>query len=162
MMWGSVCPMHPELEGERYNGGNCPACTKITKAAYNERTREKRLAEMKAYKAKNAERAKQAMKDWADNNREKIQCSNPHRIGFTLKLKRECIEMQGGKCAICRVEFTTIPRRAVHADHCHKTMQPRGVLCHHCNAALGSFRDDPERMLRAIEYLKNPTLEPLV
>lgn len=161
MMWGSVCPMHPELEGERYNGGNCPACTKITKAAYNERTRERRLAEMKRYREQNKERAAQVNKDWVADNRDYVRCSNLRRIGFTLALKNQCIEMQGGKCAICQVELRSLPRREVHADHCHDSGQARGVLCHHCNTGLGAFRDDPERMVRAIEYLKNPTLEPL-
>lgn len=162
MMWGSVCAIHPELEGERYNGGNCPACTKITKAAYNERTREKRLAKMRAYREKNAARIRQTQKEWADNNGDYIRNMNLRRTGFTLQLMNECMEIQGGKCAICFVELKTLPRKQVHADHCHGSGQPRGVLCHHCNTGLGAFRDAPERLARAIEYLKNPTLEPLV
>jgi hypothetical protein len=29
------------------------------------------------------------------------------------------------------------------------------LLCGHCNTALGMFRDSPEILLRAVEYLKN-------
>jgi hypothetical protein len=29
------------------------------------------------------------------------------------------------------------------------------VLCTGCNIGLGGFRDDPERMLKAIEYLRH-------
>ena len=162
MIWGSVCPLHPELEGERHNGGNCPECVKVTRAAYNERTREKRLEKMRAYRVKNAERVKQTQKEWADNNGDYIRNINLRRIGFTLDLMNSCMDKQGGKCAICSVELRTLPRKQVHADHCHDSGQARGVLCHHCNTGLGAFRDDPERPKRAIEYLENPTLEPLV
>lgn len=162
MMWGSVCPKHPELEGERHNGGNCPECVKITKAAYIERKRDEIAAKSKIYREKNAERIKQIQKEWADNNGDYIRNINLRRTGFTLQLMDECMEMQDGKCAICFVELKTLPRKQVHADHCHDSDQPRGVLCHHCNTGLGAFRDDPERLARAIEYLKNPTLEPLV
>lgn len=162
MMWGSVCPIHPELEGERHNGGNCPECVKITKAAYLERTREKRAAEMKVYREKNKDRVAELNKAWVAENRDYVRCSNLRRAGFTLALKNQCIEMQDGKCAICRTELHLLHRREVHADHCHGTGMARGVLCHRCNTGLGAFRDDPKRLLRAIEYLKTPTLEPLV
>lgn len=162
MIMGKVCPIHPELNGLRHNGRNCPECVKATKADYITKNREKIAAKSKAYREKNAERIKQIQKEWADNNGDYIRNMNLRRTGFTLKLVEECIEMQGGKCAICSVELRSLPRKQVHADHCHGTTQARGVLCHHCNTGLGAFRDDPKRLLRAIEYLNNPTLEPLV
>ena len=162
MIWGNVCPIHPELEGERYNGGNCPECVKITKAAYNERTRERRLAEMKKYRERNADKLKRQNAEWVKTNRDRVRCSNLRRTGFTLKLKQACIEAQKNLCAICGVDLTTLPARQVHADHCHETGQPRGVLCHHCNTGLGGFVDRIDLLEKAIAYLKNPTLEPLV
>lgn len=39
-------------------------------------------------------------------------------------------------------------------DHCHATGVNRGMLCNNCNRALGYFKDDPERMERAIVYLR--------
>ena len=38
-------------------------------------------------------------------------------------------------------------------DHCHKTMEFRGWLCHKCNRGLGNFKDDSAMLFRAIEYL---------
>ncbi len=38
-------------------------------------------------------------------------------------------------------------------DHCHRTDQFRGWLCHKCNRALGGFGDDIGMMKRAIKYL---------
>lgn len=59
---------------------------------------------------------------------------------------------QGNACAICS---TTVPngKGQFHADHDHETNQPRGVLCHNCNIALGNFQDNPEILRAAIEYL---------
>lgn len=39
-------------------------------------------------------------------------------------------------------------------DHDHKTGKIRGMLCNHCNRGLGHFRDDPELLVFAAEYLK--------
>ena len=39
-------------------------------------------------------------------------------------------------------------------DHVHGTDQVRGLLCNLCNPALGLFKDNPDRLKRAIEYLE--------
>lgn len=102
MRWGSVCPMHPELEGERYNGGNCPACTKITKAAYNERTREKRLAEMRKRRERNLAKTKSDQLAWANNNRDHIRCSNLRSARYT----RIIVTTLGKRVAFCATTAT--------------------------------------------------------
>jgi hypothetical protein len=65
----------------------------------------------------------------------------------------ERLEEQGNVCAICKTD-TPGGRGQFHADHNHDTNQPRGVLCHNCNVALGNFQDNPEILQAAIEYLK--------
>lgn len=59
------------------------------------------------------------------------------------------LERQGGACAICRQPFNGVPR----IDHDHATDHVRGLLCNNCNAGLGMFKDDPQRLRRAISYL---------
>ena len=59
---------------------------------------------------------------------------------------------QNGVCAICS-DTEAGGRGQFHADHDHATETPRGVLCHRCNIALGHFRDNPEILQAAIEYL---------
>lgn len=61
---------------------------------------------------------------------------------------RDMIEAQYGVCAVCQ------ERPAAHVDHDHRTGQIRGVLCFSCNVAIGHFRDDPELMRKAIQYLE--------
>lgn len=60
---------------------------------------------------------------------------------------------QGGVCAMCRKPPKKL-RLAV--DHDHKTGLVRGLLCWHCNSALGKFNDDLEQMERGVDYLRNP------
>ena len=40
-------------------------------------------------------------------------------------------------------------------DHCHETMEFRGVLCKKCNRGLGLFGDNREGLLKALRYLEN-------
>jgi hypothetical protein len=54
-------------------------------------------------------------------------------------------------CQICGVKS----EKSLHIDHDHSRPDapPRGILCAACNHAIGLFRDDPEILARAIEYL---------
>lgn len=63
----------------------------------------------------------------------------------------EHFELQGGLCLICH---RAQPGKALAVDHCHSSMRFRGLLCGQCNQGLGYFRDDPEALLRARDYLK--------
>jgi hypothetical protein len=51
-------------------------------------------------------------------------------------------------CEICKSKEPPLC-----ADHCHVTGEMRGVLCRTCNAGLGMFKDDPNMLMRAIQYL---------
>ena len=70
-------------------------------------------------------------------------------------LEREDLERmfleQNGSCAICYTPFLTDRPRV---DHDHDTNEVRGLLCHHCNTALGLFKDSTEALNNAITYLK--------
>jgi hypothetical protein len=63
------------------------------------------------------------------------------------------LESQGGVCPICETRLPEGTRR-VHVDHCHDTGEVRGILCNACNSGLGMFGDNPERLLKAIAYLR--------
>lgn len=59
---------------------------------------------------------------------------------------------QDGKCPVCG---TTDPggKGSWHVDHDHSSGVLRGLLCHHCNVALGHLRDSQETLGKAITYL---------
>lgn len=85
------------------------------------------------------------------------------RYGLTDAGFKQLLEAQDGRCAICRVPFEE-ERVRIHIDHDPKEVRvgwrlatkPRGLLCFSCNVGLGKFGDDPERLARAIEYLREP------
>jgi hypothetical protein len=67
------------------------------------------------------------------------------------------LEAQDYKCAICGVLDVVAPGNgALAVDHCHETGRVRGLLCSICNTSLGGFRDDPELLQRAVNYLNRP------
>jgi phage/plasmid primase-like uncharacterized protein len=51
------------------------------------------------------------------------------------------------ECVICGA------REALVVDHDHVTGKVRGMLCNHCNRGLGHFRDDPQLLEFAAQYL---------
>ncbi|HEX5533437.1 MAG TPA: endonuclease VII domain-containing protein [Actinomycetales bacterium] len=71
------------------------------------------------------------------------------RYGIGEREFDEMVERQNGKCPICRSSLGEKP----HVDHDHKTGAIRGILCFNCNAGLGKYGDDPERLVRAAQYL---------
>lgn len=80
------------------------------------------------------------------------------RYGITDQEASRLEASQDGGCAICGRPGT--PESPLVIDHDH-AMGPRrsavrGMLCNRCNGGLGLFFDDPETLLRAVEYLKNP------
>lgn len=58
-------------------------------------------------------------------------------------------EKQNQRCFICNKECKLV------VDHCHKTLQFRGLLCNLCNVGLGSFKDNIENLEKAISYLRD-------
>lgn len=78
------------------------------------------------------------------------------QYGLTVGQFDEMLASQGSACAICR--STEPGYRNWSVDHCHATGRVRGLLCLLCNTGLGKFRDNPDLMRRAIEYLAVPAL----
>lgn len=89
--------------------------------------------------------------------RECLHESRKQLNDITLAEFRAMEEAQGGVCAICGKKE---PGVELAVDHDHKTNRRRGLLCRFCNAGLGYFRDDPERLRAAIRYLTAGEREP--
>lgn len=74
------------------------------------------------------------------------------KYGLTVLDYEQMLAAQGHSCAICRKHMNDSPR-SLHIDHDHLTGQVRGLLCFPCNKALGEFKDSPEIILKAAEYV---------
>jgi hypothetical protein len=73
--------------------------------------------------------------------------------GLTLKQRSDMFTEQGEKCLICGRGELEISDW--HVDHDHQTGKLRGILCAGCNKGLGHFRDDPDVLVKAAEYVIN-------
>jgi len=80
------------------------------------------------------------------------------QYGITISDYTRLLESQGWCCAICRtVESGTKSGRFV-VDHDHKTGKVRGLLCSDCNCGLGLYRDNPDYLVSAAQYLVEASL----
>lgn len=72
-------------------------------------------------------------------------------FGIGVAEYEEMLAKQGGGCAICGQRDKWF-RLAV--DHCHGTKRIRGLLCAGCNRGIGIFKDSPDLLRKAVEYLE--------
>ena len=117
-----------------------------------------------------------AKRDWERKNRErnlaqKRKSSNkqylvnlrPKRIqtmyGITVEDYDALYDGQGGACAICHRPETTTGKngvaRILSVDHDHESGVVRGLLCSHCNIAIGLLDDDADLIHLAAAYLES-------
>lgn len=62
-------------------------------------------------------------------------------------------DSQNSCCAICGIHESKC-RRSLDLDHDHETGVVRGLLCEHCNKAIGLLKDSPKLLLTAKQYLE--------
>ena len=135
---------------------SCSKCRKILpKSSF---FKESKFARGYRYACKECEKSRYI--EYRNNPENKIRATNNRRrwsraklYNFPQELYEERLADQGNLCAICGTD-TPGGKGQFHADHDHETNQPRGVLCHNCNIALGNFRDNPEILRAAVEYLE--------
>ena len=75
-------------------------------------------------------------------------------FGITQEEYDELLAKQNGVCAICEEKQSRKGRLNLAVDHSHETGEIRGLLCDPCNQGLGSFKDSPELLDKAKEYLR--------
>ena len=74
--------------------------------------------------------------------------------GITRDDYRAVWYRQGGLCAICGQVERTARNRLLSVDHDHDTGEFRGLLCSHCNRAIGLLMDDPAVIEAAARYVR--------
>lgn len=149
-----------ELALRRYCGEPRVSIAKVMGIAYHiaSQDRGKRQQYAKGWYARNRERqlAKSRLRhletfqyDSTKRRRAKLA-----RYGLTPEAYEALLLTQNGGCAICgRTDSGTALHEKLGVDHDHQNGATRGLLCQPCNAGLGGFKDRPEFLRTAIEYL---------
>jgi len=123
--------------------GQCKKCDYEVNKIWVQKNRDKVNATSRRYRKNNK-------KKWLEIQRN----SNLKRdYGITIEQYDEWYIKQGGRCAICGKHQSNFKKRFA-VDHCHITGEVRGLLCHHCNTALGNFFDSINLVENALKYLK--------
>lgn len=106
----------------------------------------------KEYYRKNADRykAKSRKRYYEDKDRAR-HYDLITKYGMTAAVFQALFEEQHGVCDICKKEQIG---RSLSVDHCHITGNNRGLLCNSCNNGIGRFKDDPDLLIEAANYLK--------
>ena len=129
-----------------------------------------------AYRAANIEKQREYMRRWVESNPERYReykrqwhqkRLEEDRAGVRAQTRRAWLGReygmseeeydsmnlrQQGMCGICGDEAQA--GKALHVDHDHDTGVVRGLLCGHCNRAIGLLRDDPKIDEKAAAYLR--------
>jgi len=126
-----------------------PGRTPEQQAAYNE-ARRKKYAENAVWR----DGHKATVRAWAEANPEKRFAQRLRQYGITPEQYKQMMDAQGNACAICGYSDTTDPKMFPHVDHCHETNKVRGILCSHCNMAIGKFKNSEKLLLSAAEYVR--------
>jgi hypothetical protein len=78
-----------------------------------------------------------------------------YKYGLTVEQYNQMLASQGGVCKICKRPQTDPKKRFLCVDHNHETKKIRGLLCHHCNSALGFLRDNKNLLPAVLAYLED-------
>lgn len=111
---------------------------------------------------KNAKQVKIKSKNYYLKNKKRlVKVKRAYRLktnyGLSVQDYAKMFNSQNGVCKICKKPETTIIKNArisLSVDHCHKTGKVRGLLCRHCNNAIGLLWDDPKLLKSALKYLE--------
>ena len=140
---------------ERYPLKRCSVCgqEKPLSEFYNRKTSK----DGKGYRCKECDN--KARKKWQTDNPERARYSSRNRsikakYGIDIEQYNQILQAQNYQCAICGCTVQNHSyQKNFNIDHNHETGEVRGLLCTACNRALGLFRDNPDILRKAAEYL---------
>lgn len=143
---------HPEefKEKQRAQNKTWLDANRDKRRAYEKKRRTENADERRAYDARYHREAR--AKDPLYARRRALW----HNYKVTLDDYNALLTAQGGHCAMCPSLPETQYHGVLHVDHDHDTGRVRGLLCHHCNTAIGLLREDAAAAVRMAEYLKPP------
>ena len=134
-------------------------CTdRCARIHYEDRTKTKRIVNCKVCKSSfqpNSSMHVICSEKCIASNQRDIRIAK--KYGLSAEAFRSLLNAQGGKCAICGSSEKLV------VDHNHSCCQNnqtcgkcvRGILCFHCNVAIGLLKDSPQIIGQALKYISN-------
>ena len=124
---------------------DCKTCNRETPRRATRRSA-RHIAGVKRWQQENSERLNAYRREYRSVPRSSASNATPttgRTYGKTADEVDEIVELQGGRCLICKSE---LPERLAsrHLDHDHTTGKIRGVLCIDCNHGIGKLKDSPD------------------
>ncbi len=133
----------------------CKICSAKKIKDHQLKNPEKWSSYARKYRVKNYDKHRSSAKRYQEKYPDRMKNTVLKRVfGITLEKYNEMYSAQKGCCKICKLHSTEF-KKNLAVDHCHKTNSIRGLLCHHCNTAIGLLKEDPLIFEEAIRYLKD-------
>ena len=118
---------------------------RLNKEMDNRKSAEWRLA--------NPDKASAYGKSWRLSNPERAIFG---RIASTYNISLDAAvhwyNLSLASCDSCGYVWKSTDKKRLFIDHNHTTGEIRGILCHHCNSALGLLKEDENRILALLQY----------
>jgi hypothetical protein len=134
----------------------CKACTSARRKLWYKANREREIERVREWQDAHREQYLRMQAEYRASNARNYRSEHLKRkFGLTLDEYEELLRWQGGGCAICGRMADKV---SLHVDHDHETGKIRGLLCFRCNGGLGQFKEKPERLVRAADYLTGDEL----
>jgi hypothetical protein len=105
------------------------------------------------YYRKNKPRLKEYKRRYYQKNVARWRQKRIEKFGITVSDYEAMLRDQNYRCILCGSEEWECRDDVLAIDHDHKTGKVRGLLCNSCNLGLGHFRDNPDLLERAQNYL---------
>lgn len=151
---------HPESRKKTYLKAKAKGAFRAATKRYRAKNPEKVAALRQRYKEEGR------LNEYAKASRARLppdvraardRVGNLKRYGLSVDGYNAMLAAQNGLCAICYEPETAMRAGRLvllAVDHDHRTGRIRGLLCNHCNRALGAVRDKVDVLQKAIDYLQ--------
>lgn len=146
------------------NGRKCTGCkalkprnafhnSKTSAGGIDSRCKKCRYEMRRTWAKKNPAKIAEQNKRWRKNDPSRARDHHlKTNYGAPLGTYDKLFHEQRGRCAIC-LSNKPSGKGTFHLDHSHSTGKIRGLLCHHCNCALGHLSEDLTLFRNAVSYL---------
>lgn len=113
------------------------------------------VAKVTASRHKDPTSHRASSKRWREANLDRHADNNAKgKYGIEHGTYAFLLELQDGRCGICKTDNPGSRTTRFHIDHCHDTGKVRGLLCNDCNLGLGKFKDNVEALITAARYIE--------